>query len=110
ANGHKIKTVKEHFSDTDIRSTHFAYASGSTTVTDPVGQVTVLTYDTSSYSATNANAGQLTSITTPTVNGVAQTTTFVYDPSGNGNVISVTDGRGNQVVYQYDTYGNRTYE
>ncbi|RZL02851.1 MAG: RHS repeat protein [Rubrivivax sp.] len=110
ANGYKVQTVKEYFSDTDIRSTQFAYTTGTTTVTDPLGQNTVLTYDTGTYSGTNAKAGQLTSITTPAVGGATQTTTFAYDPSGNGHVIGVTDARGNQVAYQYDANGNRTYE
>ncbi|MES2089833.1 MAG: hypothetical protein V4532_07635, partial [Pseudomonadota bacterium] len=101
ANGYKIKSVKEYASASDIRETKFAYdaGTGATTITDPLLQQTVLTYDTS---------GPLLSIKAPPVGTITQTTTFGYD--ANGNVDKVIDARGNTTTYRYDGHGNRTYE
>ncbi|WP_070273195.1 DUF6531 domain-containing protein, partial [Duganella sp. HH101] len=84
--------------------TRFAYSSLQTTVTDPLGNNTVYTYDA---------AGQLLSATTPPtlLNGAVvatQTTSFAYD--ANGNVLSVTDPRGKKTSYEYDANGNRVRE
>ncbi|MEI9905529.1 MAG: hypothetical protein WDN06_17470 [Asticcacaulis sp.] len=58
-------------------TTSFDYTvAGQTTVTDALGNLTTLTYD---------SKGQLTRLTEPsgTPNGAAQSTSFVYDGSGN---------------------------
>ena len=83
------------------RITGIAYNTGTrtTTITDPLGQATVLTYDTSN---------RLLSVTGPAVGGVSQVVSYAYD--GSGNVSQVTDARGNVTVYQYDANGNRTLE
>ncbi|MDO8955026.1 MAG: hypothetical protein Q7V63_09275, partial [Gammaproteobacteria bacterium] len=105
----KVETIKEYASSTDIRTTRFDYSVvGTTTITDPLSQVTTLTYDTSLYSETNPKAGQLRSITTPAVNSLTQTTSYAYDASG--NVSQVTDARGKVTTYRYDANGNRIYE
>lgn len=97
---YRIQTVKD-VRGADIRTTTYAYNTTTriTTVTDPVGQITEFTYDTSN---------QLLSIKTPAVNSVSVLTSFTYD--ANGNVVTVTDGRGNTVTYGYDTNGNRILE
>lgn len=81
------------------RVTSLAYntTARTTTVTDPLGLVTTLSYDT---------AGRLTGISGPTVNGAPQVLGFTYD--GSGNVTQTTDARGNVVTYQYDSRGNWT--
>lgn len=89
-------------------------------VTDPRGVITTYTYST---------RGWVTGVTeTPPV-GAARTTTYTYDKVGQlitatlpgglaltfvydaaHDLKSVTDGLGNQVVYAYDSRGNRTIE
>ncbi|MGC4061891.1 MAG: hypothetical protein QM749_13995 [Aquabacterium sp.] len=93
----------------EVRTTSFDYSvAGQTKVTDPLSQVTTLQFDTTAYSATNPQAGQLLKVTAPAVGGVPQVTSFTYDASG--NVITVTDPRGNLITYRYDVNGNRVYE
>jgi len=83
------------------------------TVTDPLGNVTALTYE--------PNFSQVASITAPN----KEVTTFAYDAHGNrtkttlplgitvestfdgsGNLLSMTDGAGNQSALGYDSIGN----
>lgn len=104
---YRITKVTESVGGSD-RVTQFTYTTGQTTITDPLNQTTVLTYDTSTNSSTNAKSGQLLSIQAPTVGSTTSTTTFGYDAKG--NVTSVQDARGNTVTYRYDDNGNRIYE
>jgi len=78
-----------------VRVTTLAYANGQTTVTDPLGQVTVLNYD---------GTGRLTQLDAPAVDGVVSSQRFRYDAQG--NVTSITDAKGNVVSFTYDTRGN----
>ncbi|WP_141753345.1 DUF4214 domain-containing protein, partial [Duganella sp. HH101] len=96
----KIETVTDGLGQV----TRFAYGPQQTTVTDPLGNNTVYTYDA---------AGQLLSASAPPtlLNGAtvpAQVTTFAYD--ANGNVLSITDPRGKKTAYDYDANGNRIRE
>lgn len=77
------------------RVTTFSYAAGVTTVTDPLGIVTTLTYD--------AN-GNLTQKAIDTA-GLNQVTGFGYD--ANGDLTSVNNPDGTSVTYTYDGSGNR---
>jgi YD repeat-containing protein len=72
------------------RATSFSYDTTNltTTVTDPLGNATTLACD---------SAGRLTGVTMPAVNGVSQHVGYDYDASG--NVASITDAKGNSVVY-----------
>jgi YD repeat-containing protein len=72
-----------------------SYASGSTTLTNGLGQATTYTY--------NA-AGELIQVTAPTVNGVTPATTYQYD--ANGNLLQMTDANGGITSYGYDANGN----
>jgi YD repeat-containing protein len=78
------------------RTTTFTYGSGTTTVTDPSGHNTVLTFDASD---------QLLSVTyPPDSNGNTQTYTYVYN--SNGDLKSVTDPLNNLTKYTYDGNDN----
>jgi len=85
-------------SDTGVlRTTTLSYANGMTTVTDPLGQVTQLSYDSS---------GRLTQTSTPMANGDSLVQGFRYDASG--QLDRVTDSLGRIAVYTYDARGNLT--
>jgi YD repeat-containing protein len=80
-------------------TTSFVYNADSTNVTNGNGEIWVYSYDVQK---------QLTKYQSPAVNGVVQSVTYNYDTAG--NVINVTDGRGNAVTYSYDLNGNREKE
>ena len=75
--------------------TNYSALGGTTTVTDPNGNVTTQRY-------TN---GELDSVTRASGTPLAATTTYAYDPSTLG-VTSVTDPRGHVTVNSYDANGN----
>lgn len=117
-------------------TTTFGYntpIAGTTTITDPVGNVTQHVYDTGLrlvgvvnaiggttahvYDANNLKASETnplgtTSVYTYDANGnlltstdaIANTTTFVYD--GQNNLLSITDPLGRQTAFTYDARGN----
>jgi RHS repeat-associated protein len=66
-------------------------AQGQTTITDPLGNSTIHTYDLSM---------RITGIT----GALGHTTSYTYDT--NNDVISVTDARGNATNLTYDSLGN----
>jgi len=89
-------------SDPMGRVTKFSYIGdnysalgGSTTVTDPDGNVTIQRY---------VN-GELGSVTRASGTPMAATTSYTYDPATLG-VASVTDPLGNVTVHTYDEAGN----
>ncbi|MDU9030472.1 LysM peptidoglycan-binding domain-containing protein [Pseudomonas mediterranea] len=51
---------------------------------------------------------RLIEVQTPAVNGQRLSTRYAYDLDG--NVTSITDGRGNTITYQYDANGNALLE
>ncbi len=79
------------------RVTTLSYGANYTQVTGPDGEVTRLDYD---------GAGQLTKITAPpaTSGATAQTVLFGYDAQG--NVITITDGKGKVTEYDHDSRGD----
>jgi len=81
----------------------YAYAAGSTTVSDSLGRAWVYGFDAE---------GQLTSLVAPAISGQSDVTTYQYDASG--NVLQVRTVRGatvlSQVDYAYDASGNVTWE
>ncbi|MDQ4086534.1 MAG: LysM peptidoglycan-binding domain-containing protein, partial [Pseudomonadota bacterium] len=95
----RIATVVQTLSATVSRTTQFGYYAGYTSVTDPSGQSTRLTYD---------SKGQLTRITAPApyTDGTRQTIDFQYN--GSGDVTHVTDQSGMDTVYEFDDRGNAT--
>jgi YD repeat-containing protein len=100
----RIVSIKESVG-AQVRETKFDYSvAGVTKVTDALGQITELSYET----AAGQNQYQLKSIKSPAVGGVSQVQSFAYD--ANGNVVSVTDARGSVTTYGYDANGNRVYE
>lgn len=71
-----------------------------TTVTDPLGNATVHSYDA---------AGRLVNLKGPTSeSGKVQEVSYSYD--GAGNLTSQTDGRGNVITYGYDGNGNQVLQ
>ncbi|MFK3647531.1 LysM peptidoglycan-binding domain-containing protein [Lysobacter enzymogenes] len=80
-----------------LRTTTLSYdtANRRTTVVDPLGQDTILSYDAQ---------GRLLQTSSPMVNGARQTQTFTYDAAG--QVATIRDGLGNEVKYTYDAAGN----
>lgn len=79
-------------------ATKFAYdpVNRRTTVTDPMGHATVYAYDA---------AGQLTQVTTPAVAGVAATTCYEYNASG--DLETIIDGEARALTLRYDLSGNQ---
>jgi len=80
-----------------LRTTTLSYdtANRRTTIVDPLGQDTILSYDAQ---------GRLLQTSSPMVNGARQTQTFTYDAAG--QVATIRDGLGNEVKYTYDAAGN----
>ncbi|WP_394539177.1 deaminase domain-containing protein [Lysobacter enzymogenes] len=80
-----------------LRTTTLSYdtANRRTTITDPLGQDTILAYDAQ---------GRLLQTSSPAVNGARQTQFFGYDAAG--QVATIRDGLGNEVKYTYDAAGN----
>ncbi|MEZ0604618.1 hypothetical protein ACAX43_21030 [Paraburkholderia sp. IW21] len=82
------------------RRTTLAYqpTTNTTTITDPLGQVTVLRYDSSN---------RLTSIVTPATGGTSRAQTFIYDTGGN---LAQIDDAGIVTQYRYDSQGNLVWQ
>jgi YD repeat-containing protein len=93
----RVVSMAQLVAGNDTRTTTLAYNSGSTVLTDPLGQATTLYYD---------GAGRLNRITAPpAVSGAAaQSAQFAYN--GNGDLTGVTDAAGNGTTYSYDGAGN----
>ncbi|WP_349735280.1 scabin-related ADP-ribosyltransferase [Pseudomonas jessenii] len=93
---YRIKTVTDNSG-----TTAFSYdiANRRTDVLNGLGQQWSYIYDTSD---------RLIEVQTPAVNGQRLSTSYAYDLDG--NVIKITDGRGNAVTYQYDANGNALLE
>jgi YD repeat-containing protein len=85
--------------DGEGRITRYGYSAstGTTVVTDPLGNATRLIHDAK---------GRLTEVIAPTVGGAAQRTVYGYD-NETGDVTSVTDARGKTVRMEYDANGNQ---
>ncbi len=83
------------------RTTSLSYniATRVTTITDPAGQVTKMTYDA---------AGQLTKMELPPAHSGAAAQVLQYAYNTNGDVQTVTDASGAVVTYAYDGNGNLT--
>lgn len=92
---YKLASVRDALN----RTTSFAYAAGSTAVTDPQGFVTRYDYDAE---------GRLTKVTAPAVAGVAANRQFGY--SATGDLLSVTDGEGRVTQFEYDERGNQVLQ
>ncbi|WP_017462622.1 putative Ig domain-containing protein [Dyella ginsengisoli] len=88
-------------SGTDAQTLSFSYdlTNQSTTVTDASSRVWTYGYDA---------AGNLTSVTSPAVNGQRQVTSYTY--TADGHLASMTDALGNTTIYRYDDRGNRILE
>ncbi|WP_345777875.1 LysM peptidoglycan-binding domain-containing protein [Lysobacter sp. ISL-42] len=85
-------------SDTGVlRTTTLSYdvANRRTTITDPLGQDTILSYD---------DQGRLLQTSSPAVAGVRQIQVFTYN--ADGQVATIRDGLNNEVKYTYDAAGN----
>ncbi|WP_212801038.1 RHS repeat protein [Pseudomonas sp. St290] len=89
---YRVKTVSD-----SSGTTTFSYdtANHRTDVLNGSGQQWSYFYDTND---------RLIEVQTPAVDGQRLSTRYAYD--SDGNVIKVTDGRGNAVTYQYDVNGN----
>jgi len=97
----RVTSLAQASVGTTTRSTTFSYdtANRVTTVTDALGLVTRLAYDTT---------GQLLSSTTANGTAAAQATLFTYNAAG--DVKTVTSADGSVLTYEYDANGNRTLE
>ncbi|WP_109807729.1 RHS repeat protein [Sphingosinithalassobacter portus] len=93
----RVATIAQAASTGVSRTTTLSYGSNYTEVTDPSGQVTRLTYDTS---------GQLKQIKAPPAySGAAQQiVSFAYN--SNGDLTSSTDANGKLSSFTYDADGN----
>ncbi|WP_375397984.1 hypothetical protein, partial [uncultured Sphingomonas sp.] len=96
----RVQALREFTTGTSYRQTSISYASGSTSVTDALGQVTTLAYDA---------ANQLTGIALPpaAIGQSAITTSFTYNVKG--DLVGATDGTGAATIYDYDDRGNLTH-
>jgi RHS repeat-associated protein len=77
-------------------TTHFAYATDQTTITDPLGRVTVEHF----------SRGQLVSKTTAA--GTSQQATWSYGYDADRNLASITAPNNDVTSYSYDAHGNLT--
>ncbi|WP_447728321.1 hypothetical protein [Sphingomonas koreensis] len=93
----RVESIAQTVSTGVTRTTTIAYGSGSTTITDPMGQVTTLHYD--------AN-GQLIRVTAPPVSAGAAPQTVEFGYNANGDLIRMTDAGGKVTSYTYDASGN----
>ncbi|MEH6461584.1 LamG-like jellyroll fold domain-containing protein, partial [Chitinimonas sp. JJ19] len=113
--GNLLKSVTQ--SDGSLLA--FTYVPGDervSTITDALGHVTEFNYsgdvttvkDARNYITTYSvdAAGRLTSVTAPTVEGLAQRLVYGYDLDG--NLLTTTDALNHTVTYGYDTAGNQT--
>ncbi|XVN16213.1 hypothetical protein QZH47_09505 [Pseudomonas corrugata] len=93
---YRVKTVTD-----GSGTTTFSYylANNRTDVLNGLGQQWSYFYDTND---------RLIEVQTPAVNGQRLSTRYAYDLDG--NVTSITDGRGNTITYQYDVNGNALLE
>ncbi|WP_373322002.1 RHS repeat domain-containing protein, partial [Pseudomonas paralcaligenes] len=93
---YRVKTVTDASG-----TTTFAYdlANRRTDITNGLNQQWSYFYD---------EAGRLVEVRTPPVDGQRLSTRYAYD--ADGNVLQVTDGRGNAITYGYDANGNRVLE
>ncbi|WEK02284.1 MAG: LysM peptidoglycan-binding domain-containing protein [Candidatus Sphingomonas phytovorans] len=82
-----------------FRTTVIAYSAGSTTITDPLGKVTTLDYN---------SDGSLKKVTSPPAytGATAQVLQFAYTGTGTGDVSSITDALGAVTAFTYDAAGN----
>jgi YD repeat-containing protein len=83
--------------DGKSRITKYSYWQGLTTVTDPLLNSTLYSYDA---------AGRLTSVSKPSISGPRTVTSYAYDTSG--NVTQVTEPSGQVTTAEYDANGNQT--
>jgi YD repeat-containing protein len=81
----------------------YAYGAGSTTVTDSLGRVWTYAFDA---------AGQLTSVTSPAVDGQSDVTAYQYDADGNLTQVRTTRGAATLALQdlRYDARGNLTWQ
>ncbi|WP_315385005.1 LysM peptidoglycan-binding domain-containing protein [Microvirgula aerodenitrificans] len=94
--GYRVQSVSDVRSATDRRTTTFDYdlAAGTTSVTDPLGQVCVLQHDAH---------GRLLG-----VDSAAGSLRYEYDAAG--RLLARTDAAGHRHEYQYDARGNVVLE
>jgi YD repeat-containing protein len=93
----RVTTFTQAVAGGVTRMTSIVYGAGSTTITDPLMQVTTLEY--------NAD-GSLKKVTAPPAysGAAAQVAQFGYD--GSGNVLTTTDALGVASTFTYDASGN----
>jgi RHS repeat-associated protein len=105
-------------SDELSRKTTFSYGSGTTTITDPKGNVTVEQYTTGLRTALTKGYGTASAATWTTAYDQATLgVTSSTDPNGNtrsmtydgaGNTLTVIDALGRRAVNTYDALNDRT--
>lgn len=88
----RIQTVTDALGHT----TGFDYNGAETTITDALGNATVMRFDT---------LGRLIEIQAPSAGTQELATSFAYN--ANGDVSQIVDGRGNAVHMEYDARGNQ---
>ena len=94
---YRVATVSQQDGSGGVRVTRLSYdlTNRTTTITDPLGYTTVLTYDTQN---------QLTKTEVQQAGGATQVQRFSYD--ARGNVTRITDAVGNATDFTYDDAGN----
>jgi trimeric autotransporter adhesin len=94
-----VQSLTQVVSSTVSQTTHFAYNTGNTVVTDANGQNTTVYFDSND---------QLTSVTYPPDSN-SNTSTYAYSYTADGNLHTITDAYSNIIAtYTYDTNDNLT--
>lgn len=99
ASTHRVQTVRRVLAGTDAAVTTYAYATGSTTQTNPRGKSSTYTLD---------SAGRITKTTDALGRARSQTWTASSDIATVVDAMGVGATPGNSTTYSYDTLGNRT--
>ncbi|MGE5566052.1 MAG: Ig-like domain-containing protein, partial [Parcubacteria group bacterium] len=96
-----VSSLTQTISSGVTAATTFSYDTSNrvTTITDPQGQLTKLTYDAK---------GQLTRLELPAADAGAATQVFTYTYNTNGDVLTAKDASGKTTTYTYDANGNLT--
>lgn len=98
---YRVATLTQTISSGVTAATSFSYDTTNrvTSITDPQGQLTKMTYSAS---------GQLTRMELPAAQAGAATQVFTYTYNTNGDLLTVKNASSSTTTYTYDANGNLT--